>query len=133
MLSVLNTRDLVTSVEGKTYENKRVVKFTIKEVTENTKLQVLVVKCIDDEGSPYTFNFGASNANKKKLLYAFLLAFYSREDLLSNNVKPVELVGHTFEIRSDGPGEWEGKRYQRWNPAIRKVVAELASAEEFTQ
>lgn len=131
MLSFLDTKDLVSSVEGKTYEKNQVVKFTIKEVVEQTKIGVLSVRCEDHEQSQYTFKLGSGSPAKKKLLYAFLMAFYSREDIIANNMNPVDLVGQVFEIKSDGQAEWEGKNFQRWNANVKKVET-LASAEEFT-
>jgi hypothetical protein len=133
MFDCIDVEGLLKEVEGKQYEKDRVFEFAIKEVKEYPKYNSFHVTCIDQDGDSYTFKFGGEKMSKNKhtMMYSFLFAFFTREELSKKTANPVTLIGKRFEVRSDGQGSYQGKApYQVWQNNFRKLD-DIATVEEF--
>lgn len=134
MFDFLDFAAVENEVNGQQYEKDVIVNFTIKEVKVNQQYKSFTVVCADENDGKFEFKFGGDrmSAGKKKTMVAFLTAFFSRDDLISKKANPVELVGQRFEAKSEGVGEYEGKKFQKWTNTFRKLDA-TATPEEFMQ
>lgn len=58
---------------------------------------------------------GKINPIQKKQWVEFLLAFWSREDILAGKIDPTSLVGKKVSYRADEAREYNGKNYQSFS------------------
>jgi hypothetical protein len=120
-------------ITGKEYAAGEAVKFTIKTAIYSDKFKTLNVECVDDEGYVCKFKIAGSNdasKNKLRISHSFMSQFYTREELKARTYNFVVLVGQRFQAKSEGAGEFNGIKFQKWEPSFIKLEP-IASAEEF--
>lgn len=109
------------------------VEFTVTSLKELPKYGSVQIMCKvntgEHAGKFYEMSVGGGDSAKAKANKAkFLLAFWSKEDLVNGKASLDTLMGTTFQARPDSPwkSEKSGKTYQNFDGYMKLAQQEAA-------